>query len=379
MKIGIVLPGFSAGADDWCIPALRNLAEQLARRDDARVVALRYPYRPGRYEAFAARVIALGGGRRRGPGSATLWRDALLTLAAEHRRARFDVLHAFWATESGFLTAIAGRVLGIPTVVSLAGGELVGFRDLGYGDQLRRAQRVQVAAALRLANVVTAGSTYLMDLARSRLRRLRGDRLLRAPLGVDTALFQSAFPPTHGWPRLVHVGSLVPVKDQSTLLAAVARLHAGGTRCLLDIAGSGPLAASLQFQAEELGIGRFVRLRGEVPQEQLPCFYQEGDLFVLSSRHEAQCVAALEAAACGLPIVGTAVGVIPELSPDASRAVAPGDPDALAETIATLLADPDCCREMGQAGRRRVEEEFTVGGCAEAFRRVYGQAVANSL
>ncbi len=119
------MPGFSAGPDDWCIPALRSLAARLARTDEVRLLTLRYPYRASRYAVDGVEVTALGGGLARGQASLQLWRDALRTLAAEHRRRPFDVLHAFWATESGALTALAGRWLGIPTLVSLAGGELV--------------------------------------------------------------------------------------------------------------------------------------------------------------------------------------------------------------------------------------------------------------
>ena len=63
MKIGLVVPGFSADAGDWCIPALRNLARQLATTEEVHVLALRYPYRPSGYAVFGAQVRALGGGR----------------------------------------------------------------------------------------------------------------------------------------------------------------------------------------------------------------------------------------------------------------------------------------------------------------------------
>ncbi len=111
MKIALIVPGFSADEQDWCIPALRNLAATLARTDEVVVFALRYPYRAAHYRAFGARVIALGGARSQGRASAGLWRRAFAALRAEHQRGRFDALHAFWATEAGALTALAGRRL----------------------------------------------------------------------------------------------------------------------------------------------------------------------------------------------------------------------------------------------------------------------------
>src|SRR5262249_52477108 len=150
-------------------PALRHLARSLAVRDDVRVIALRYPYQPARYTIDGAEAIALGGALRHRLATVELWRSALGVLRQEHQRRRFDVLHAFWATESGLLAALAGRWLGIPTLVSLAGGELVALRDINYGDQRIAWERLKIAASLRLATAVSAGSHQLADIAEAHI------------------------------------------------------------------------------------------------------------------------------------------------------------------------------------------------------------------
>ena len=66
MNIGVVLPGFSASEEDWCIPALASLIRRLGERHRVRVVSLRYPYERKRYSVFGAEVHALGGARVRG-------------------------------------------------------------------------------------------------------------------------------------------------------------------------------------------------------------------------------------------------------------------------------------------------------------------------
>src|SRR5919199_5505331 len=86
VRIGLVLPGFSAEPGDWCIPALRHLVDRLAEQDDVRVISLRYPYRRARYGIGRAEVIALGGGQRRGLASLEVLRQGFRTLVAEHRR-----------------------------------------------------------------------------------------------------------------------------------------------------------------------------------------------------------------------------------------------------------------------------------------------------
>src|SRR5690242_8728110 len=132
MKVGILLPGFSSDEHDWAIPVQLNLVREMATHDDVRVLALRYPHRRDHYSVYGATVCSLGVGQVRGFGRLKLWIDALLILRRLHREKPFDVLHAMWADETGLIAAWAGRWLGIPVVVSVAGGELVGFDDLNY-------------------------------------------------------------------------------------------------------------------------------------------------------------------------------------------------------------------------------------------------------
>jgi glycosyltransferase involved in cell wall biosynthesis len=379
MRVGLVVPGFSADASDWCIPALRNLVRQLGGDADLHVFALRYPHHPAQYELFGARVTALGGGDARGRGSAGLWRMTASALAAEHRDRPFDVLHAFWAGEPGFVTALMGRVLRIPTVVSLAGGELARLRDIGYGGLLRRAERMKTRLALRLARVVTAGSALGLASARPWLGSPRQPRLRKIPLGVDVAMFAPAQPrPNDGPARLLHVASLSRVKDQATLLFAAALLRERGYSFQLDIAGSGPLLGELRSLAGRLDLDEVVQWRGEIVHDRLACEYRRAQLFVLSSRHEAQSMVALEAAACGLPVVGTRVGVLPELAPGAARVAPVGDAQGLADGIADLLDDGASRIGSGQAAREIAVAEYALALSAMRFHDLYIQVVSGA-
>jgi len=356
MRIGLVVPGFSAHAEDWCIPALRHLARALSSTDVVRVIAVRYPYRPGRYSIEGAEVIAVGGAERRGMAALDVWRTTLGLLGAEHRRRPFDVLHAFWATESGLLTAIAGRLLHVPALVSLAGGELVALPVIHYGDQRRGWERLKVAAALRLSTAVTAGSHQLLGLAKTYTDK---ERLYYAPLGVPLDLFQPS--QTETGQRFIHVGSLTPVKDQVTLLRAFAKHPHGAT---LDIVGDGPLLHDLEHLAKQLGVGQAVTFHGDVDHAALPDVYRQASHFVLSSLHEAQNMAAIEAAACGLQVVGTRVGVLPELTDAVS-------PTGNAESLASAMASS---RENRATDIAR--NNFGLDRCTQRFRDVYDSLTA---
>jgi glycosyltransferase involved in cell wall biosynthesis len=379
MRVGLVVPGFSADPNDWCIPALRDLVCQLAPVADIHVFALRYPSRAAEYELFGARITALGGGEARRRGSAGLWGRATMALAAEHRRRPLDVLHAFWAGETGGLTALVGRALAIPTVVSVGGGELVGLRDIGYGGLLRRAERVKTSLALRLAQAVTAGSTLALALAQPWLRPPAASRARRIPLGVDLTRFtQERLSPADGPARILHVASLTGVKDQATLLRAAALLRQRGYVFELELVGSGPLEPVLRSLAGRLGVENVVRWRGSIGHELMPGEYARGQLFVLSSRHEAQGMAALEAAASGLPVVGTRVGVVPELAPDAARVAPVGDAVGLADGIAELLDDPRARMGLGCSARELAATEFGLERCASRFLDLYAEVTKRS-
>jgi glycosyltransferase involved in cell wall biosynthesis len=384
LRVGLVVPGFSADSQDWCIPALRHLARCLATRDDVRVIAVRYPYRAARYQVDGAHVLAIGGALSSGPATLELWRRTLGVLRDEHRRRPFDVLHAFWATESGLLAALAGRLLGVPTLVSLAGGELVGFEDIAYGDQRIAWERLKIHASLRLASATSAGSRYLQAIAE---RHVAADRVHYAPLGVDLTMFAplassgstarcsrsaSALPRA----RVVHVGTLTAVKDQATLLRAFARLRGELPCATLDIAGDGPLRAELERLVAELDLGDAVRFYGEVDHARLAdLLYRGAGVFVLSSRHEAQGMVAIEAAACGLPVTGTRVGVIPELAAVGDSLAPAGAVEPLAAALAATLAQSPGSIGAACAAARG---QFGLEACTTRFRGLYQRLTARA-
>jgi glycosyltransferase involved in cell wall biosynthesis len=372
MRIALLTPGFSADESDWCIPALLDFVRELSCEHDVQVFTLRYPYHRASYQVYGATVHALGGAAAGGLRRLPLLARALAAIAREHRRAPFDVLHGLWADEPGFLAVLAGRLLGAPTVVSLLGGELVGFADIGYGGQLSRANRWLTGQALRRAGCVTVGSAALAALAAD---YVDDERRVTLPLGVDTALFTPQTlrvcrkPEGSRW-QLLHVASLSPVKDQATLLRALALVAEELPDVHLRIVGDGPLRNALGAQAEALGLAAQVSLDGAVAHDHLPELYRAADLFVLSSRYESQSLAALEAAACGCPVAGTAVGLLPELAAPQYLAP-PGDAQALAAAMLRLLSDPAARQQASEAVYARVAQQFALHRTAPALAALY--------
>lgn len=369
MNIGILLPGFSSDEKDWAIPVQLNLVREMARQDDVRVLTLRYPHRHGCYKVYGASVYSLGVGQAGGGRRLALWWDALHTLRRLHQEKPFDVLHAMWADETGLIAAWAGRWLRIPLVVSIAGGELVGFDDISYGLQRGAFSRWIVRQALMGAACMVVACSYIRRLLAEACYDISDTKIRTIALGVDTERFS----PGDSMPvsaHLVHVASLLGVKDQATLLRALARLD----DVTLDIVGTGPEQPRLIALAAELGLTQRVNFVGAVHHLDLPLYYRRAALNVLSSRHEGLGMVTLEAAACGVPTVSTVVGLLPDY-PEMGVTVPVGDDMALAEAIRGLLDDPQRRRALAQSAHDLVRSNFTIQHTAQQFRALYEELV----
>lgn len=346
MRVALVIPGgVDPSGERRVIPALLWLVERLAREVDLVVFALNQAGAPDRYVLRGAEVRNLEVGR--------LWPRAVANIVREHRRRGFDVIHAFWAAPSGTVAGLAGRVIRRPMVLHLAGGELMGLDDIGYGTQLYWRGRLWVTLALRWATRVTAASTPMLEDARR--FGVEGERL---PLGVALDRWPPSTP-TRRVPaeaRLVHVGSLNAVKDQTMLVEALALLADRGVEFTLDMVGEDTLGGALQSRVRALGIWERVRFHGFLPHARLRPVVEAADVFVLASRHEAGPVAVLEAGVLGVPTVGTAVGHVRELAPEAALAVPVGDTGALARGVESLLANEDRRLRLAREAKRKALE-----------------------
>src|SRR5207302_699721 len=161
------------------------------------------------------------------------------------------------------------RLFGIPTLVHLAGGELTADSASGYGNRRPGLARLLVALSLRLATGLTVPSSPM----RRQLERHYPQYAAKAhpwAFGVDVDLFSpaesassgqhSALSTQHSALRVIHVGSLVPVKNQALLLAGLvaARARAPGRAITATLVGEGPLDAALRAEATRLGLASVV-------------------------------------------------------------------------------------------------------------------------
>ncbi len=377
MRIAIVAPGFAETRDEPGLPAVVDLVERLASVADVELVALRYPPRGEPYRVAGAVIRSLALGRTHGPvGRARVLGGGLRAVIGIHRRRPVDLVHGLWADEAGAVAVLAGRLLGRPSVVSVLGGELVALPDIGYGAALGRGGRLTTGLALRLARVVTCGSAPLAD----DIRRAGRPAPLVLPLGVDLGVFAPDANARAGPRTILFVGSLEPVKDPGLLLRAFAALAGDRPDLRLRVVGDGRLRAGLAADAASLGLSHRVAFDGSVARRDLPAIYRAATVLAVPSRHEAQSVVAVEAAACGLPVVGSRVGAVAEVAEaGAALAIAPTDEQGLIEALATVVDDADRAAEMGRAGRTMAVERWDIGATSAAVLELYERLVSRPV
>jgi len=368
MRIALVVPGGVDRSGEYrIIPALLSLIGRLAAHHDVQVFALHQERSAGEWDLAGARIRNIGDG-------STLLRAACM-IRSVHRSKPFDLVHSIWSGSGGLIAVASARFLGIPSLVHIGGGELAAIPDIGYGGRLTWAGRVREAVVLPRANAVTAASAPVIEML-----SILGIAAHRIPLGVDLAAWPPRDPERResGRPaRLIHVASLNRVKDQSTLLRALASLVQSGVEFEMSIIGEDTLKGEIQALAARLGLSERVRFLGFLTQRSLRAHVESADLMILSSRHETGPLAMLEAAVAGVPTVGTDVGHVSEWSPDAAVAVPVADSARLAEAIARVIADEDLRLRIAREALRRAtleDADYT----AHCFQTLYATLLSRS-
>ena len=290
--------------------------------------------------------------------------------------ARPDVVHAhFWM--SG-LAALAGAG-DVPVAQTFHALGVVKRRYLG-ADDTSPPRRIGLEQALgrNVAKIIATCSDEVFELIRMGVPR---GSITVVPCGVDVARFrpEGTVAPRGSRPRLLCVGRLVSRKGFDTVIAALRGvpdaelLIAGGppARSLDD----DPVARQLRATADRAGVADRVQLLGEVPTEHMPALLRSAAAVVCTPWYEPFGIVPLEAMACGVPVVATAVGGLIDTVVDGVTGVLvpPRRPDRLAETLRRLLADPVRRVSYGVAGADRARSRYSWARVAADTESVYAR------
>lgn len=236
---------------------------------------------------------------------------------------------------------------------------------------------MQMKVARQIPRLITVSESSRGDIVEQ--MGVPADRLHIVPVGVDQESFRPMPHVTRVPGRLMTTASAdVPMKGLVPLLEALAKLRVERPDAHLVVIGKQKTKSKIPAVLERLGLQDAVEFVSGVPQERIVELYAESQVAVVPSLYEGFSLPAIEAMACGVPLVATTGGALPEVvGPDGEAAltVPVNDPSALAIAIDRMLGDDELRNRLGEAGRLRVLDRFTWRRSAEGMIENWYQAL----
>lgn len=339
--------GLGTGYFDQGYPLLSHVLDGLCDSFELVVYSLLPPNRTYHHDRIIIRT-ASGGTRK----SLLRWFTLIRLFLADHRKKKFDVIVAFWGWPAGLIIVMLGKFFRIPSAIYLLGGDAGGVRSINYGI-------LHKPLLKRIAFWAYNRSTILMTLSQYQKDQLLSFGLTRAiaviPWGAEPSTYKFRFRKVGNILHFIHVGHIAPVKDQGTLIRAFAFINSKRPSELYML-GVDCLNGAMQKLCKTLGIEDKVTFVGMVPYQQMPAYYEWADIMLHTSLSEGQSMALTEAAASGVLIAGTPVGLLYDLQEDSGIIAACGDHEELARKIFEILRDPEAWNRKVENARRWSEE-----------------------
>jgi N-acetyl-alpha-D-glucosaminyl L-malate synthase BshA len=291
------------------------------------------------------------------------------------RRDGLDVVHAHYAIPHAAAAVLARAVLAadaggaVPRLVTTLHGTDITL--VGSDPSFLPLTRFSITAS----DAVTTPSAWLAAATFERLGVPASVQIDVVPNFVDAARFRPGEPAARVVPVLVHVSNFRPVKRVGDVLAVFEAIRAGRP-ARLRLVGNGPDRPALEAQVASRGLTADVEFLGE--QIDLPAVLRGADVFLLPSETESFGLVALEAMACGLPVVASAVGGLPEVIADGETGfLCPmGNVGAMAAAARRVLDDPSLQARLGAAGRRRAETLFRMDPAVDRYVDIYRRVLS---
>jgi glycosyltransferase involved in cell wall biosynthesis len=301
------------------------------------------------------------------------------------RRADFDLIHDNQSLGRGLLGMMDD---GWPVLSTVHHPITVDRRlDLDHAKDWKRRLTLrrwygfvgmQTNVARRLPKVLTVSASSAQDLATE--MGIRPEHVSVVHVGVDAEAFRPIGGPRRRGLIVTTASADVPLKGLVPLLEALAKLRTENPDAHLEIVGKPREDSRANATIERLGLEGAVRFLGRVEPNEIVELYARAEVAAIPSLYEGFSLPAVEAMACGVPVVATTGGALPEVVGDDGKAgllVAPNDPSALAAALDRVLSDADLRTRMGAAGRERAVSRFTWQATARGTAEQYLELLAS--
>jgi glycosyltransferase involved in cell wall biosynthesis len=259
--------------------------------------------------------------------------------------------------------------------------------DLAHADRWQRRLTLkrwygfvgmQARVARRIPRIVTVSESSRRDIAEQ--LGVAPERMAVVPVGVDGAVFRPMPDVERVAGRIMTTASSdVPMKGLVPLLEALAKVRTERQDAHLVVVGRLRDGSTIPAALDRFGLEGVVRFVSGLSDQAIVDLYAEAEIAVVPSLYEGFSLPAIEAMACGVPLIATTGGALPEVtgpSGAAALVVAPNDPGSLAQAMLTALGDEALRLRLGQAGRKRARERFSWPVTARATAEQYGELLA---
>jgi len=308
--------------------------------------------------------------------------------ALRRRLADFDVVHDNQTLGYGMLALQRqGRAAGIPLVTTIHHPITFDRRvELAAASGMRRLTLRRWYGFLAMQGRVARRNRHILTVSESSARDIATDfrvdpaRITVVPLGADTEVFTPPQAPRVPGRIVAMASADSPMKGVPTLLEAFAKLRTERDVELVLVSRPTP-GGPTERLVESLAVGDSVRFVHGLSDHDLAGLLGSAEVACVPSLYEGFSLPAVEAMACGTPLVASRAGALPEVvGEDGScgQLVAPGDAEQLAGALAVLLDDPDRRRRMGEAGRQRAVQRFSWSAVARGTADLYARAIAEA-
>ncbi|MFD1216320.1 glycosyltransferase family 4 protein [Microbulbifer celer] len=234
---------------------------------------------------------------------------------------------------------------------------------------------MQKKVSRRLQHIVTVSTQSLDDIVH--YFGVKRERVELIYNGIDTDIFSPGSAQKRAQPRVMTTASAdQPLKGLRFLLQAVATLQPRYPDLKVLVVGKLQQGGATESLLKTLDLERTVRFVSGISNEEMADYYRSSTMVVCPSLYEGFGLPAGEAMACGVPVISSDGGALPEVVGDAGIVVPAGNSDALAEAMQSLLDNPSLREKLGAAGRERIESQFSWTLCAKHLVDYYRAIIA---